>query len=263
MNSSNPVLRDSVFRGTSFDDAAVGATTSQMTVQGTMAKTAILLLAVTVAAVFTWQKAMAGVASGVGLSGTMPWMLGGLIGGLVLALVISFKPNLAPTLSVPYALLEGLFLGAVSAVYALQVGDAGGLGNSIVLQAVVLTFATAFAMLGLYSFRIIVVTDRMRSVVLAATGGIMLFYVIAVVMGFFGVEMPLIHSSGTLGILFSLVVVGIAAFNLLLDFDYIEKGAQYGASKKMEWFGAFALIVTLVWLYIEVLRLLAKLRASE
>ncbi len=260
MRSGNPVLKESVFKGVSFrDEGAV--ITAPMTIQGVMAKTAILLLAVTAAASFTYQKAYA-------TGFPAAWVIGGVIGALILTFVISFKPKLAPMLAVPHALLEGLFLGGISAMYAMTSSGADGgpipgVGGSIVLQAVILTFAVAFAMLGLYAFRIIRVTERLRSIVIAATAGIALFYVIAFVLNMFGVGVPLIHSSGTMGIAFSVFVVGLAAFNLLLDFDVIERGAKSGAPKWMEWFGGFALIVTLVWLYIEILRLLSKLQSRD
>ena len=261
MRSGNPVLKESVFKGVSFRGESAGAVVEEpMTMQGVMTKTSVLLLAVTAAAAFTWQKA-----GSAGVGATMPWMFGGMLGAFVLTIIISFKPKLAPMLALPHALLEGLFLGAISAVYAFQTGGEGvaGLGGGIVMQAVVLTFTVAFAMLGLYAFRIIRVTQKMRSIVIAATGGIMLFYLVSFVLSMFGVGVPLIHNSGTLGILFSVFVVGLAAFNLLLDFDIIEKGVKTGAPKWMEWFGGFALIVTLVWLYIEVLRLLAKLQSRD
>lgn len=265
MRSGNPVLKESVFKGVSFQGGGASASAvieAPMTIQGVMAKTALLLLAVTAAASFTFQKAIA--------SGAFPavWVIGGAIGALILTFVISFKPKLAPMLAMPHALLEGLFLGGISAMYELSSrgpdgGPVPGLAGSIVLQAVILTFAVAFAMLGLYAFRVIRVTDKLRSIVIAATGGIALFYVIAMVLRMFGVEVPLIHSSGTMGIAFSVFVVGLAAFNLLLDFDIIESGAKSGAPKWMEWFGGFALIVTLVWLYIEILRLLSKLQSRD
>ncbi|MEM9383326.1 MAG: Bax inhibitor-1/YccA family protein, partial [Planctomycetota bacterium] len=192
-----------------------------------------------------------------------PWMLGGAIGGLVVGLIIGFKPKLAPSLAVPYALLQGLMLGAISAFYYLKTGGEAEANSNIVLQAVILTFGTAFAMLGLYAFRIIRLTERMKSIIFAATGGIMLFYLISFVLSFFGVSVPLIHSSSGFGIGFSVFVVGLAAFNLLMDFEFIEKGSAGGAPKYMEWYGAFALVVTLIWLYIEFLRLLAKLRSNE
>lgn len=261
MRTGNPAINESVFSDVTFGgrSAAEGQVerSGTMTVQGSMAKTAILLLAVLVSASFTYTKAAAEGAA------VMPWMWGGLIGGFVTALIIIFKPNMAPTLAVPYALLEGLFLGAVSAFYGASVGEVGGFGGGIVFQAVTLTFATALGMFGLYAFRVIRVTDKLRSIVIAATGGIALYYVIAIVAGMFGVTVPFIHDGGTMGIAFSVFVVGLAAFNLLLDFDIIERGVKAGAPKSMEWYGAFSLMVTLVWLYIEMLRLLAKLNSDE
>ncbi|QDV06261.1 Bax inhibitor 1 like protein [Planctomycetes bacterium Poly30] len=271
MRSSNPVLRDSAFQS-SIEGARFGSAEQDqlarglMTVQGTMAKTAMLLAAVVVAASFTWRKFMLaadGLPSG---SSIMPWMLGGVIAGFALSLIIMWKPKLAPSLALPYALAEGLFLGAISAVYARSFSGenaVAGLGGGIVFQAVTLTFTVALSMFGLYAFRIIRVTERLRSIVFAATGGIALFYLLSFVLGFFGIHMPLIHSSGMAGIGFSMFVVGLAAFNLLLDFDLIERGARGGAPKYMEWYGAVALLITLVWLYIEILRLLGKLRSDD
>lgn len=254
--SNNPVLKASVFSGTSFQSQS-GAVTTQMTVQGTMAKTAFLLLAVTLSAAYTWKLAVDDP------SRAMPWMIGGGIAGFIVAMVICFKPKMAPSLAVPYALLEGLFLGAVSAVVAQSVPADGAVGGGIVFQAVVLTFTTALSMLALYAFRIIRVTEKMRSIVMTATGALILFYLVSFALSFFGVQMGMLHGSGTLSIGFSLFVVGLAAFNLLLDFDLIERGARLGAPKAMEWYGAFALMVTLVWLYLEILRLLAKLSRRD
>ena len=154
-------------------------------------------------------------------------------------------------------------LGAISAVYAERTG---GPESGLVLQAVMLTFGVTFAMLGLYAFRIINVTERLKSTVLAATGGLCLFYLVSFVLGFFMESSPLrsiTASTSMLSIGFSVFVVGLAAFNLLLDFDLVEKGAQQNAPKYMEWYGGFALLVTLVWLYIELLRLLSKLRSRD
>lgn len=249
--SNNPVLRDSVFSGTSFQSQS-GAVATQMTVQGTMAKTAFLLLAVMLSAAYTWKLAIDDPGK------AMPWMIGGGVVGFIVAMVISFKPRLAPSLAVPYALLEGLFLGAISAFIAQSVPADSGIGGGIVFQAVVLTFTTALSMLALYAFRIIRVTEKLRSIVMAATGAVMLFYLVSFALSLFGVQMAMLHGSGPLSIGISLFVIGLAAFNLLLDFDFIERGARHGAPKAMEWFGAFALMVTLVWLYLEILRLLAK-----
>lgn len=253
MNTSNPTLRPEVFREAARDAAPTAA---PMTIQGTLTKTSILLAAVTVAASFTWQKAMAG-------ANPMPWAIGGLIAGLVLGLVLAFKPTLAPLFALPYALAEGLFLGALSAVYATRYG---GAESGLVLQAVLLTFGVAFAMLALYALRIIRVTERLRSTVLVATAGLGLFYLVSFVLSFFMASSPLASitaSTSLLSVGFSVFVVGLAAFNLLLDFELVEKGAAGSAPKHMEWYGAFALLVTLVWLYIEILRLLSKLRSRD
>ena len=271
MRTSNPVLKESAFApahagptfGSSLEEQE---RVSRMTIQGTLAKTAVLLAVAVVAASFTWQKAMPlseGVPSDANIAA---WSIGGMLGGFILSLIIMWKPKLAATLALPYAALTGLFLGAVSGMYFLRfsgVEAVAGLGGSIVFQAVTLTFAVTLAMLGLYSFRIIKVTDRLRSILFSATAGIMLFYGVAFVLGFFGIQVPLIHSSGMMGIGFSVFVVGLAAFNLLLDFDMIERGSNAGAEKHMEWYGAVGLMVTLVWLYIELLRLLAKLRSND
>lgn len=260
MRSGNPVLKNSVFEGVRFkgrDGEAVAVNEGVMTMNGVMAKTAVLLLAVIAAAAFTWQKAAADGAA------VMPWFIGGLIGSFVLALVISFKPRLAPALAVPHALLEGLFLGAISAFYASRFDGMGGLAGGIVFQAVLATFGVTLAMLGLYAFRIIRVTQKFRSIVMAMTGGLMLFYLIGFVLRMFGVGMPMLHEMGALALPLMLLATGLAAFNLLLDFDLIERGVAGRAPKYMEWFGGFALIVTLVWLYIELLRLLSYLASSN
>ena len=142
---------------------------------------------------------------------------------------------------------------------AAQTAATGG----IVMQAVGLTFAVVIAMFALYQFNIIKATEKFRSVIIIATGGIAVFYLLSMVLGMFHINMPLIHSSGTLGIVFSLVVVAVAALNLILDFDMIETGAKMGAPKYMEWYGAFGLLVTIVWLYLEILRLLAKMNSNR
>lgn len=220
-----------------------------MTINGTVLKTGALLLVVFFGAVFTWNKTMT-------MEGTpWSWMMLGMIGGLVVALVTVFKKEWAPVTAPLYAGLEGLFLGAVSAVAELQF-----VGSGIVFNAVCLTFGTLFSLLFIYQMGWIRVTQNFRLGVFAATGGIALFYVVSIVLGFFGISVPLIHSTGIFGIGFSLFVVGIAALNLVLDFDFIEHGAAAGAPKYMEWFGAFGLLVTLVWLYLEILHLLSKLQ---
>ena len=178
------------------------------------------------------------------------------IGGFVAALVTVFKKEWAPVTAPLYALVEGFFLGAISAMYNFMY-------EGIVLQAVMLTFGTLFALLFAYRSGLIKATENFKLGVVAATGGIALVYLATIVLGFFGVSIPLIHESGLVGIGFSLFVVVIAALNLVLDFDFIETGVEQGAPKYMEWYGAFGLMVTLVWLYIEFLRLLSKLQSRN
>ncbi len=223
-----------------------------MTIDGTVNKTGLLLLIAIATAAWTWQKAMTGFAMG-DAAATTPLIWVGLIGGFIVALATIFKPEWSPITAPLYAALEGLAMGAISAMFELKF-------PGIVVSAVGATFATLGAMLLAYKTGLIKVNDTFRKVIFYATGGIMLYYLLAMVLGFFGVQVPLIHESGPLGIAFSLFVVVIAAMNLALDFDFIEKASAQGAPKYMEWFGAFTLLMTLVWLYLEMLRLLAKLR---
>jgi uncharacterized YccA/Bax inhibitor family protein len=187
--------------------------------------------------------------------GAMLYLIGGAIGGFVLALVTAFKKEWSPVTAPLYALVEGFFLGSISAIYNAQF-------EGIVLQAVMLTFGTLFALLFAYRTGLIKATENFKLGVAAATGGIFLIYLATIVLGLFGIKIPYIHESGIIGIGFSLFVIVIAALNLVLDFDFIESGVEAGAPKYMEWYGAFGLMVTLVWLYIEFLRLLAKLRGD-
>jgi uncharacterized YccA/Bax inhibitor family protein len=217
-----------------------------MTVKGTIGKMSFLLAMVMAAAVFSWGEFLRNGAN------ALPLAIGGAIGGFVLAIVIVFKKEWSCYLAPAYAIAEGLFLGAISALFESQ-------WNGIVLQAVGLTFGTFIAMLVLYRTGVIRATERFKSIIFTATAGIAVFYLIAIVLGFFNIQMPMIHSSGMLGIGFSVVVVAIAALNLILDFDLIEQGAAQGAPKYFEWYASFGLLVTLVWLYLEILRLLSKL----
>jgi uncharacterized YccA/Bax inhibitor family protein len=248
MQSGNPALSHSVFL-----DAGSGTLSTShhdaMTVAGTVNKTFFLLFLVVFTAAGTWMQL--DLVNNPG--GAMPYIIGGAIGGLVLALITVFKPQWAHITAPAYAVVEGLFIGAVSAMYEMQY-------PGIVLQAAGLTFATMAAMLMAYRSGIIQATEGFKAGVVAATGGICLVYLVSIVMNLFGVQMPYIHESGPIGIAFSLFVVTIAALNLVLDFDLIEQGVNSGAPKQMEWYGAFGLTVTLVWLYIEFLRLLSKLR---
>jgi uncharacterized YccA/Bax inhibitor family protein len=179
-----------------------------------------------------------------------------MIGGLVLGLVTAFKKEWAPFTTLPYALLQGLFLGGISLQYEKQF-------SGIVPLAVGLTLGTLGALLFAYKSRLIRVTENFRLGVVAATGGIALFYLVSFVLSLFKIRIPYIHESGPIGIVFSLVVVAIAAMNLVLDFDFIERGTSMGAPRYMEWYAAFGLLVTLVWLYLELLRLLAKIMGSK
>src|SRR5882724_4269245 len=241
MRSGNPALTAETFRNV---PRALGD--EAMTIQGTVNKTALALLILLVAATYTWNL-------GVGDPRVAVFMMIGIIGGLIAAMATIFKPTWAPVSTPVYAALEGLALGGISATFEARY-------PGLVSQAVFLTFGTLGALLLAYRSGLIEATENFKLGVFAATGGIALVYLIAFVMSFFGASIPLIHSSSTFGIVFSLLVVGVAALNLVLDFDFIEQGAARGVPKYMEWYGAFGLLVTLVWLYLEMLRLLAKLQ---
>ena len=249
MRSGNPALKESTFL-----DLGTGAVVRRdgdaMTLNGTVHKTGILLLLTVITAAFAWNQIQF---TADGAVGAGPYVWGGAIGGLVLALVTTFKKTWAPVTAPLYAIVEGFFLGAISAMY-------NHVYEGIVMQAVLLTFGTMFALLFAYRSGLIRATENFKLGVVAATGGIFLVYLATIVLGLFDIRIPMIHESGMVGIGFSLFVVVIAALNLVLDFDFIESGVDAGAPKYMEWYGAFGLMVTLVWLYIEFLRLLAKLR---
>jgi uncharacterized YccA/Bax inhibitor family protein len=244
MRTANPTLNEKVFTAfgrTRFEEA--------MTLQGTVNKTAVLLALALLTAGWTWNLYTA---SG-NPAAVAPWLMVGAIGGLVVALVTAFKQSWAPFSAPIYALLEGLVLGGLSAIFEASY-------KGIVFQAVGLTAATLAALLLAYKSGLIRATPAFKKGVIAATGGIFLLYLVSFVLGFFGIRIPSLFEAGPVGILFSGFVVVIAALNLVLDFDLIERGAAQGAPKYMEWYGAFALLVTLIWLYIEILRLLSKLR---
>ena len=243
MRSGNPVLNDNTF--TRHIDLTGE---DRMTLMGTVHKTAFLLVLLVITASLTWGMVFAREASVFG------FMIGGAIGGLIFALITIFRPRWAPVTTPIYAALEGLFIGALSAFAESQF-------EGIVLQAVGLTFGTLFALLGAYRSGLIKATENFKLGVCAATGGIMIVYMASFVLRMFGTDIPLIHEAGWVGIGFSAFVVVIAALSLVLNFDFIEKGADHGAPKYMEWVGAFGLMVTLVWLYIEILHLLMKLRS--
>jgi uncharacterized YccA/Bax inhibitor family protein len=251
MRSGNPALSANTFQNlapATYPGAAVRG--EPMTLQGTVNKTGISLLLCVVSAAWTWNMYLTN--PGV----VMPFLLGGAIGGFIVAMVTIFKKTWAPFTVPVYALLEGLFLGAISAMFEQMY-------SGIVIQAVGLTFGTLFALLFAYKSGLIKATENFKLGVVAATGAVALIYFASIVLGFFGTTIPYIHESGTVGILFSLAVVVIAALNLVLDFDFIETGAERGAPKYMEWYGAFGLLVTLIWLYLEMLRLLSKLNSRR
>ncbi len=252
--SGNPALNEKTFQQSA---QIYDADVVKMTERGTLNKFFLLFLLVMATASVTWN------AFGQGKDVTS-WLWIGLIGGFITALVLIFKPMWATFLAPVYALFEGVFIGGVSAVYNFAFnrtadGEVASATGGIVMQAVGLTFAVVIAMFLLYRFKVIKATEQFKSVIITATAGIAIFYLLAIALRFFHIDMPLIHSSGTLGIVFSLVVVCIAALNLILDFDRIEQGVAAGLPKYMEWYGAFGLLVTIVWLYLEILRLLAKL----
>jgi len=251
MRSGNPALKDSTFLDLSRGTTVIGGDSQVMTLNGTVNKTGILLLLTVLTAAYSWSQVDYAAMVRGGMAN--PYLLGGLIAGLVFALVTIFKKEWAPVTAPLYAISEGFFLGALSAMYSY-------LYEGIVQQAVMLTFGTLFAMLMAYRSGLIKPTQRFRAGVVAATGGIALVYLLSIALRFFNIEIPLIHESGLIGIGFSLFVIVIAALNLVLDFDFIETGVEQRAPKYMEWYGGFALLVTLVWLYIEFLRLLSKLR---
>jgi len=238
MRSSNPVLR----AGT-FDVPMVGGST--MTLGGTIAKTAILLSLTTATALVTFVLTRRGV-------NVAPLIAGGGILGFILALVTAFKRTWAPVTAPLYALAEGALLGAVSAIFEARY-------PGIAFAAAGCTFGTLAGLLLAYQTGFIRATENFKLGVFAATAGIMLFYLVSMVLNLFGIQVPYVHESGLIGIGFSLFVVVIAALNLVLDFDFIEQGAASGAPKYMEWYAAFGLLVTLVWLYLEILRLLSKI----
>ncbi len=240
MRTSNPALNEKAFQGqAAFGDA--------MTLQGTVNKTGLLLLCVVATAAWTW-----GVSHSETPEVAIPWMMGGLIGGFIVAIVTIFRKNWSPFTAPLYALLEGLALGGISAVFDKSY-------PGIAVHAVGLTLGTLFVMLLAYKTGVIRATQGFKLGVIAATGGIFVFYLLEMVLGFFfHYQFTAINGNGFWGIAFSIFVVIIAALNLVLDFDMIETGVRGGAPKYMEWYGAFGLMVTLVWLYLEILRLLAK-----
>lgn len=245
--SSNPVLSKKMFEKTkTFDynsDRAV------MTLDGTLNKMLILFSLLLITAYFAWNFTLKGTIN------PMILVAGGGIGGLILAIITVFKPEKSPITTPIYALFEGVFVGAISAMYSQWY-------EGIIMQAVGLTLSILLIMLLLYKTRIIKATPKFKKGIIIATFGVMFFYVLNFIAGFFGGGVSLFNL-GWIGIGISLVIVVIASMNLILDFDMIEKSINSGQPKYIEWFAAFGLMVTLVWLYIEILRLLALLAGRD
>ena len=241
IRSGNPALSKKTFENLSLHSSSV------MTIDGTVNKTAISMGLLLLSAYYTYSNAI------------MSYIMIGFIGGFILALVTIFKKEWAPTTVPIYAVLEGLALGGISNIYA------NAFEPGIVPQAIMLTLGILFALLFAYKSKIIKATENFKLGVFAATAGIGVVYLISFIMSFFGSGLPVMNptNSSMLSIGFSLFVVVIASLNLVMDFDFIEEGAAKGAPKYMEWYGAFGLLVTLIWLYLEILRLLAKLSSRR
>ncbi len=245
MRTANPALNDKTFQQTGFGQYA-----DTMTLQGTVNKTGMMLLLLIAGAAYTWNLFLEQDPS------VTMWMMVGVIGGLIVSFVTIFKKEWSAVTAPLYAILEGFALGGISVMLE-------SVYPGIVIQAVALTFGTAGCLLIAYKSGVIKATENFKLGIFAATGGIAVIYLVGWIMSFFGTSIPYIHENGLIGIGFSLVVVVIAALNLVLDFDFIEKGAEMGAPKYMEWYAAFGLMVTLIWLYIEILRLLSKLNSRK
>lgn len=245
MRTANPALNDRTF-----SPGRVAAGEGVMTIEGAVNRTIMLVGILLVAGAFAWDRA----ANADPIAGGL--VLGGAIGGFVVALATIFKPRWAPVTAPMYAALEGLVLGGVSALLNQQYAG-------IAMQAAALTAGTLLCLLMAYRSGLIRATENFKLGVTAATGAIAMLYIVSMVMRMFGTEMPLLHDASPMGIGLSLFIVVIAALNLVLDFDFIEQGAEAGLPRYMEWYAGFGLLVTLVWLYLEILRLLVKLRTDD
>ncbi|MBW8015561.1 MAG: Bax inhibitor-1/YccA family protein [Planctomycetes bacterium] len=249
MRTANPAFRGGIFDITATDEKT-------MTINGTVGKTAILLAFIAASGYWTWNIFSNEADPAIGAQKVMPMLIGGLIGGLIFGIITHFKLTWAPVTAPLYALCEGLLLGAISAMFNKQY-------PGIALQAIVLTMGTLAVLLVAYRSGLIKATENFKLGVVAATGGIFILYFISFIVNIFGGTVPFISGNGPLSIGLSVVIVIIAALNLVLDFDFIEHAAETNTPKYMEWYGAFALTVTLVWLYLEILRLLAKLQSRK
>jgi len=250
--SSNPALSKKAFNTQSYTESY----SETMTLNGTLNKSMAMLLLVIVGALYTWKIFFGATSIEEGSALVLRWMLIGGIGGFIFSLITIFKKSWAYITAPIYAILEGLFLGAISAFFEARY-------PGLVMQAIALTFGTLLVMLFGYRSGIIKVTQKFKAGIIAATGAVALVYLISFIFSMFGAGGLIINSNGIIGIVISLVIVVIAALNLVLDFDFIVKGSQAGLPKYMEWYAAFGLMVTLVWLYIEVLRLLSKLASRD
>ncbi|HSD15576.1 MAG TPA: Bax inhibitor-1/YccA family protein [Flavobacterium sp.] len=257
MNSNNPFFKNKSFTNTSrysTDNISEPQTividyNETMTVQGTINKSLLMLLLLVVGAAVTWTMTMTGY-------NPIVLTIGGAIIGFILVLVAAFKPQYSGYLAPGYAFFEGLFIGGLSAIFEMMY-------PGLVIQAVGATFVTFIVCFGLYKYNVVQVTDRFRSVVVAATLAIASFYLITWLLSLFINFQPIHHGNSLMSIGISAFVIVVAALNLFLDFDQIEKGAQRNLPKYMEWFGAMGLMITLVWLYVEFLRLLSKLSSRD
>ncbi len=251
--TANPALNKKTF-----SDFTRAEGSPVMTLAGTVNKIAILLLLVLAGAIYTWKLAFTAIETD-SLNASraiLPWMIGGGIGGFIVAMITIFKRTAAPITAPIYAILEGLFLGGISAFMEYQY-------PGIVINAVALTFGILFALLMAYRSKLIKPTENFKLGVFAATGGVAMLYFFSFILRMFGIEIAYLHNSSLLSIGISVVIIIIASLNLVLDFDFIEQGAASSAPKFMEWYAAFGLIVTLVWLYLEILRLLSKLASRN
>ena len=248
-NTGNPVLSERIFQR-DYADA-----TGLMTLRGTINKTLLLFGLLVLSAAYTWQQMLS--PAGPTTTGSA-LMYVGLFGGLITALITAFNPRISGITAPIYAVLEGLVLGGLSAML-----EARFAGQGLVIRAVALTLGVFFAMLFFYRSGMIRVTNKFRLGVFAATGGVAAVYLVSFILGLFGVNTPFLYGNSILAIGISLVVIVIAALNLVLDFDFIERAVDQGAPRFMEWYAGFGLMVTLVWLYIEILRLLSRLASRD
>jgi len=238
--SGNPFLKESIMQQSAAGMVYDTTAQKQMTIRGAIDKTILLFLIMLSTTLVSFYMP------------SQLFLYTGAIGGLIAVIIASFKTSLSPWLAPIYALLEGLFVGSITAMY-------GAMYQGIIFHAVTLTISMLLLMLIIYRLELIRVTEKFRAGIFMATGAVFLLYLLNWVMSFFGMNMPYLHEGGLMGIGISVVIIGIAAMNLLLDFDMFEKGEQHGAPKYMEWFAGMGLLITLIWLYIEILRLLSYL----